>query len=119
MPARSLQELYTLFQQVMTNADLNAVMACYEPHAARTGPAAELNTGHDSIRQSMSQFVPMKPDLKIDVERVISAGDVALIHGQWSMTTPSQVSGRYVDVTRRQPDGTWLFVVDDAFTLSA
>ena len=119
MPARSLEELYTLFQQAMTNGDLDAVLACYEPQAARTGPSGELDAGHDAIRRSMSQFVPMKPDLKIDVEKVISADDITLIRGQWSMTTPAQTSGRYVDVVRRRPDGTWLFAIDDAFTLSA
>ncbi len=119
MSATSPEQLSALFAEAIQAGDLDAVMACYEPEAARTSSAAELNAGHDAIRQSMSQFVPMKPDLKIDVERVISAGDVALIHGQWSRTTPAQMSGRYVDVTRRQPDGTWLFVIVDAFTLSA
>ena len=59
----------------------------------------------------------MKPDMKIHITKVIEAGDIALVHSQWSTTTPARTSGRSVEVSRRHPDGTWLFVVDDPFTL--
>ena len=50
---------------------------------------------------------------------VINAGDVAVLYNDWtgSMTGPDgvemPVTGKAIEVCRRQADGTWLFVVDD------
>jgi ketosteroid isomerase-like protein len=57
--------------------------------------------------------------MAVETEKVILAGDIALTHSRWSMTTPSPMGGRAVEVARRQPDGTWLYVIDDPFTLGA
>lgn len=50
---------------------------------------------------------------------VIRAGDIALVSGAWTLTgldgEPVRMSGRTTDVTRRQPDGTWRWVIDVPF----
>ena len=117
MPARSPEQLDDLFAEAISRGELDAVLALYEPGAVLPNQAGDLRTGADAIRQEMTPFADMKPDLKGQVTKVVTAGDIALVYTQWSMTTPAQMSGRAVEVSRRQPDGTWLLVIDDPFTL--
>ncbi len=119
MPAQTPEQLDTIFQQAMTIGDLDAIMALYEPGAVFANQSGELSSGIDAVRQEIAPFAAMKPDFKLQVEKVITAGDIAVMYSQWSMTTPDQMSGRSVEVARRQADGTWLFVVDDPFAAGA
>lgn len=119
MPAQKPEDLGQLFSQAMKAGDLDAVLALYEPGAAMPDRQGGVHTGTDALRQGMAPLATMKPDITIETERVIIAGDIALSHHRWSMAGPAPMSGRAVDVARRQPDGTWLMVIDDAFTLGA
>ncbi len=114
MPARAPEELDVLIQQAFNQGDLDAVVALYEPGAVFSSQQGELRSGSEAIRQEMAPFTATKPDLKIEVTKVITAGDIAVMYSRWSQTMPSQMSGRAVEVARRQQDGNWLFVIDDA-----
>lgn len=118
MPATSPEQLSALFSQAIGQGDLEAVMALYEPGAAFQPQSGEVHSGIDAIRQEMAPFAAMKPDLNVEVEKVILAGDIALVYSRWSMSKPDPGSGRTVEVARKQPDGTWLYAIDDPGTLS-
>ncbi len=117
MPAQNPEDLGRLFCEAMQAGDLDAVLALYEPGAAMPDQQGQVRTGHDAIRNDMAPFAAMKPDMKVETDKVIVAGDLSLAHSRWSMTKPAPMSGRAVEVARRQPDGTWLYVIDDPFTL--
>jgi ketosteroid isomerase-like protein len=63
-----------------------------------------------------------QPKISVNVFKVVEAGDdLAVLYNDWTTTTKS-TDGSYVEIThkaievvRRQPDGTWLFVFDDPF----
>lgn len=46
---------------------------------------------------------------------VFPAGDLALIHTPWTMQLPdgSSPEGATAEVVRRQPDGSWKYVIDN------
>ena len=119
MPASKPEDVGRLIVEAIGNGDVDAVIAMYEPEAAMPNQQGEVTSGTDALRQNLAPFIASKPDLKVEVEKVIRAGDIALLYSRWSMTKPEPASGRTVAVARRQPDGTWLFIVDDPVTLSA
>jgi ketosteroid isomerase-like protein len=61
----------------------------------------------------------MKGTLDLTVTRVLESGGLALVVGVWSFTgtapdcKPVQLTGHSADVLRRQPDGSWRFVIDN------
>jgi len=61
----------------------------------------------------------MKGTLDLRVTRVLEAGGLALVAGNWSFTGTApdgsavNLTGHNADVLRRQPDGTWRFVIDN------
>jgi uncharacterized protein (TIGR02246 family) len=117
MAAQKPEDLGRLFVEAMRAGDLDAVLALYEPTAAMPNQQGEVRSGADAIRQDMAPFAALKPDMTGETDKVIIAGDIALSHSRWSIAGPAPMSGRAVEVARRQPDGTWLYVIDDPFTL--
>ena len=71
----------------------------------------------EAIRQVMSQFLALQPTLTLKVTAV-QAGAIALLSSTWSLAgtgpdgKPVSMSGQGREVVRRQPDGTWRFVID-------
>ena len=61
----------------------------------------------------------MSPDLSVNAETTLLAGDTAMVIGNWTLKVTdadgkdTESKGRYADVLRRQSDGSWLFVIDN------
>ena len=53
----------------------------------------------------------------IDIKQVIQSGDIALMHTEWKVSSPQQMSVYAIEVARRQPDGTWRWLIGDPFTI--
>ena len=58
----------------------------------------------------------------MNVVLVVRSGeDLAVLYNDWSASAkgpdgaPFEMAGKAIEVVRRQPDGSWLFVVDDPF----
>ena len=119
MPALTPEQAHELFVQYFNAADLEAILALYEPNATLVkypGPAVK---GHEAIREAMVEFLSIKGHMKLTIDRVLSTDDVALLFSSWTLRgtsadgTPVVSSGQTSDVVRRQTDGSWLFVIDN------
>jgi ketosteroid isomerase-like protein len=55
------------------------------------------------------------------VKVVQSGDDLAMVYNDWHMSAkrpdgqPVEASGKAIEVVRRQPDGTWRFILDDPY----
>lgn len=121
MPARTPKGVYDLFVSAFNAGNLDAVMAMYESGASFVPEPGKLVTGAGAIRETMSGFLALKPTMSIEEPRVIPSGDLALISARWTLAgtgpdgNPVNLSGQSADVLRRQPDGTWLLVIDNPY----
>jgi len=94
-------------------------VALYEPNASFVQESGEIATGRVAIREVAQGFLAIKPKFAIEVKAVHSGdGNLALTRAKWSATgtdpngQPVTIAGNSTEVVRRQPDGTWLFVID-------
>ena len=99
--------------------DLEGLMSLYESEAAFASQPGTLAHGTAGVRQSITAFLAMRGKLDLEVTRVLEAGGLAFVAGVWSFTgtgadgAPVTLTGRNGDVLRRQPDGSWRFVIDN------
>ncbi len=121
MPAQKPEECDILIEKALKNRDLDAAVALYEPNATLVLDSGEVVSGKAAIREALKGFLALD---EIHFTREIKAiqsgdGNLALLRGAWSATTtgpdgkPVTVTGNNVEVVRRQPNGTWLFVIDN------
>jgi uncharacterized protein (TIGR02246 family) len=107
--ARTPEDITTLFVQRLNERDADGMAELYAPDAVMAYPRGQITVGRDAIRAVLAQFaaharlpVPEEESLP-----VIRYGDVAL-----TSTPAKDGTGVRVQVTQRQPDGSWLRVID-------
>jgi ketosteroid isomerase-like protein len=116
MPARTPPEIHRLFEAAYNVGDLEAILALYEPGAVFIAGDRSVS-GHDAIRDFYR--ISLAPGARMTLETraiVESADGLALLHGAWSLEPPACTEGLSTEVVRRQPDGNWLFVIDNPRT---
>ncbi|MFG1798352.1 YybH family protein [Nocardia sp. NPDC049149] len=100
-------DLGRYFIERVNAGDVDGLVALYEADAVLAFPPGNLATGHAEIRKVFEQFVAAAP--------VLSPGKQhpALVSGDLALTTTTLATGEVTaEVARRQPDGSWLLVVD-------
>jgi ketosteroid isomerase-like protein len=108
--------------EAITAGDVDAALSLYEPGATfamPTGFGEGSVTGTDGLREALGGFLAMSPELRINPEKTLLSGELAMVTGGWTLTgrgpegNDVDASGRYADVMRRQSDGSWLYVIDN------
>ena len=116
MPAHKPEDCDNLIVEALIRDDLEAAVALYEPDAAFVLDSGAVVTGHAAIREALKEWIGLD-DLRWTkpVRAYASAdGGLAVLRGSWSATAKGATStGESVEVVRRQPDGTWRFVIDN------
>jgi uncharacterized protein (TIGR02246 family) len=123
MPAHQPEELPELFARGVNSGALDALVALYEPQACLEHQPGQVVTGTQAIREALSGFLAMDPKLTLEVKTLNQTNDIALTSANWHLTglgpndTTVNMRGQSVEVSRRQHDGTWLFLIDNPFGL--
>ncbi|HKA37498.1 MAG TPA: nuclear transport factor 2 family protein [Thermoanaerobaculia bacterium] len=118
MPARSPEETCRLFREAIRKGDLESALAIYDPEAALLNRDGVIKEGATGLREELAPFAAARADFDFYIKRVIRAGDIALLHTLWNVTMPGEQLSLYaIEVARRQPDGTWRWLIGDPFTI--
>jgi ketosteroid isomerase-like protein len=121
MPAHTPEDVHPTFAKLFSAGDLEGVMALYEPGARLIPQPGASPVSGPAIRQVLQGFLALQPSISIQTTGVVKTQDVALLQSQWTLSgkgadgQPVEMSHRSVEVVRRQPDGTWRFLIDDPF----
>jgi hypothetical protein len=106
-PANEPNDLERLFVARANAGDVEGLVALYEVNAMIACGDGEIVRGHEQIRQFFIRFLVGRPQLAPSIQApALRCADLAL--------TSSRVGSGDVtaEIARRQPDGTWLWVVD-------
>lgn len=120
MPAYKPEECDVLMQHAITSRDLEAAVMLYEVDGTFISEAGDAIIGRDAIREHMRPMMNVENFrfVRQPVAFIGANGDLALLRGTWSATSkddagnPFTIGGNNVEIVRRQPDGSWLFVID-------
>jgi ketosteroid isomerase-like protein len=113
-PALRPEDLGKFFVERADAGDVDGLVALYEAHAVLGFPPGRITSGSSAIRKVYEQLLAGKPSF--------AAGELqpALCHGDLALTSTRLAGGSATaEVARRQPDGSWLWIIDQPNVLGA
>src|SRR5262245_15107593 len=104
----SPEDITRLFVERSNAGDAARVAALYEPAAVLAYPPGAQTVGREAIRALWEKVLAARPHFEPDppLPSLVS-GAIAL-----TSTPPSDGTGARAQVARRQPDGSWLRLLD-------
>lgn len=99
------EELGRFFIERANAGDADGLAALYEPGAVLAAPPGQVTTGTQAIRRFYEQLLAARPTFSGEQQPALIQCDLAL-------TSTRFPGGVTVEVARRQPDGTWLWIID-------
>jgi uncharacterized protein (TIGR02246 family) len=106
--ARKPEDLTRLFVERANAGDAAGLAALYEDDAVMAYPPGSQTVGREAIRALWEEILAKAPRFEPEPPLpTLISGDLAL-----TSTPPRDGAGARAQVVRRQPDGTWLRVLD-------
>ncbi|OLF11436.1 hypothetical protein BLA60_10680 [Actinophytocola xinjiangensis] len=106
-PARTPNDLGRFFVDLANAGDIDGLVALYEPDAVLAFPPGQTTAGHADIRRAYETLLSTRPHLTHGTPHP------PLINGDVALTATRLADGSVTaEIARRQPDGTWLWAVD-------
>jgi ketosteroid isomerase-like protein len=108
------EDLERLYVERVNAGDVDGLVALFEPDAVVAHAAGNVATGSESIRRLFDDFVRSGVELTLGQQQpTLRVGDIAL-------TSTRLADGDVTaEIARRQPDGTWRWVIDRWSVLGA
>ena len=114
-------QIHRDFESRFNAADIDGLVDLYEPDATLIpAPGAQAN-GLDEIREALKGFLAMQGQISLDTKLVVAVDDLAYLSNTWSLEgkdadgNPVTLGATTAEVARRQDDGRWLYVIDNAW----
>jgi ketosteroid isomerase-like protein len=117
MPAKRPEEICHLFQHAMAEGDIDSVLSVYDPEAVFVNQSRDVTKGREGLRQALAPLAAMRARFDFTIKQVIEAGDIALMHTEWTVSGPQPMQVYAIEAARRHPDGTWCWLIGDPFTV--
>jgi uncharacterized protein (TIGR02246 family) len=119
MSKQDIENVEKQWLEAFNSGDTAGVAAQYTDNARLLAPNTDLIEGRAGIQEFIGGFVATKAQLSFKLIEVHEGGDLAVAIGRYEMDIPTDGetnhdSGKYIEVYRRQGDGSWL-MVDDIF----
>ena len=106
--AQRPEDLTRLFVERANDGDPEGIAALYEEDAVMAYPPGAQTVGRDAIRSLWEKVLANAPHFEQETPLpTLVSGDIAL-----TSTPPKDGAGARAQVVRRQPDGTWLRLLD-------
>jgi uncharacterized protein (TIGR02246 family) len=98
--------------------DFNAFAALYTEDAALLAPNLPAIEGRAAIRDYWASVPPMTA-FEIEIDEIVGRGDLAYVRGRYTLELsppgapePVRDEGKFIEIRRRQADGSWPLAVD-------
>lgn len=102
------EDITRLFVERSNAGDADGVAALYEEDAVMAYPPGSQTVGRAAIRDLWAKVLEQRPQFRLEESLpTLVSGDIAL-----TSTAPKDDAGARAQVVRRQPDGSWLRLLD-------
>jgi uncharacterized protein (TIGR02246 family) len=101
--------------------DIDGLLELYEPDAALIAQPGSVAYGREQVRAALEGFLALNGRITLDTKLAVTVGDLAYLANTWSLSgtgpdgNPVAMGATTAEVARRQSDGTWRYVIDNAW----
>ena len=117
MGVKSPSEMPETFGRLYNARDRKALLDLYAEDAMLTVDGAAVARGKAAIGDMMGPFFDQPLKIEIKCAACHESGATALVRSDWTLKGPDgsvAMAGSSSEVLRREADGRWRFVIDDA-----
>lgn len=118
MPAAP-EDVDRLFGEFWNTANAEGIVSLYEPDAILVGLDGTMVQGTEAIRAAVASFGLGASTIEMNVVNVARpADDLAVLFNRYAIRgknpdgSPLEITGKAMEVVRRQSDGTWRYTFD-------
>jgi ketosteroid isomerase-like protein len=118
MIARSPQEVVELLDRAFNEGDVETILAFYEDAAVVVTEPGRVARGSAELRNFFGRIVRSGSSVKQLKTYTLEADGIALFLSRWSLHNENDSAVRTffaTTVLRKQPDGGWRALIDNAF----
>lgn len=119
-PVTDLDKLYDAWQDRFNAGDVEALADLYVSDVAYVDPNGQSMTGKALVRDNLAGLLALKPQIVLGNRKHIVYHDTALTTNHWKMSmtgadgVKQELTGGGIEVLRKQADGGWRYIIDDA-----
>lgn len=115
------EQMTQAFADAFNAGDIDQLVGLYEDDAVLAPEPGKRVVGLAAIREALLKLLAVKGKVHAETKYCMQMGEVALLQGEWHLSG-IRPDGKHVDmrartaeVARRQPDGTWRYIIDHAW----
>jgi uncharacterized protein (TIGR02246 family) len=115
------KDMNSAFAEAFNSGDIENLMALYEPRAVLVPRPGQVVEGEQAIRAALQELLALKGYMQSENQYALVQGDIALLRAKVHLTGTAPDGGRLeinnhtAEVVRRQPDGSWLYIIDHPY----
>lgn len=115
-------QLNATFAALYNQRDLDGLLSLYESRAAHhTASTSSTDVGLPAIEASLRELLALGGHMVSRNNFCIVSDDLALLRADWTISDAlgrHMMQGSSAEIARRQPDGSWRSVIDNAIGAS-
>jgi uncharacterized protein (TIGR02246 family) len=121
MAATTPEQVHRVFEDAFNAGDIDGLLELYESDAALIAQPGSVAHGSEQIRAALQGFLALNGRITLDTKLVVTIGDLAYLSNTWSLSGtgpdggPVSLGATTAELARRQADGTWRYVIDNAW----
>jgi uncharacterized protein (TIGR02246 family) len=115
------ENMNAAFAEALNSGDIEKLVGLYEPDAILAPAPGQRAVGREAIRAALEGLLALRGRMESRNNYCMRSGDIALLQGEWVLRftgpdhQPVEQRSRTAEVVRKQPDGSWLYVVDHPY----
>ena len=119
-PVTDIDKLYDAWQERLNTGDLEGLVDLYVEDVTYVNSDGKLLVGKSKVREDFEGLLSIKPKIVLGNRRHIVYQDIALTTNHWRMNFTNadgvmqELTGGGIEVMRKQADGGWRYIIDDA-----
>lgn len=115
------EDMNAAFAEAFNSGDVERLVALYEPTAVLVPVPGRVVEGAPAIRAALEELLALKGRMTSENQYALVHGDVALLRARVRLVgtgpggEPLEINNHTAEVVRRQPDGSWLYILDHPY----